>query len=535
MVVRKQFYLISTVSLVISLALTHISTAAWWLVGLLALLSILGIYDIFQRKKNILRNYPVWGHWRFFLLKIRPMIQQYFINSDESGVPFNKKTRDLVYARSQKSLDYMPFGTQMDVHAVGFEWVNHTMQPITVKDTDPRVIIGSHHCQHPYAASVFNISATSFGAISPEAVQALNLGASKGGFYQNTGEGGVSRYHTIEGGDIVFQVGTGYFGCRGNDDGFDAVEFQKRAQLPSVKMIEIKLSQGAKPAHGAILPGSKVNAEIAEARGVEVGKDVESPASHSAFSTPKELLAFITQLRELSGGKPVGIKLCLGNRIEFMNLTKAMLNHDMRPDFITIDGCEGGTGAAPVEFTDHIGVPLNEGIIFIHNTLVGCGIRDQITLIASGKVVTGFDLMTKLALGADICNSARGMFFALGCVQSRRCHDNTCPTGITTQNSALRYGLDIQDKGQRVYQFHKETIHSFLQVMGAASVDNCTKLHPSIIHRRTSRNEAKSYDEIFEYINRSSLIDGTASETYLKYWQSATGVHFNSDKIRGVE
>jgi len=523
---RKQFYLYTFIVYLI-IALIHLfwHPIVWALVIVLPL-SILGCYDIFQRRKNVLRNYPVWGHWRYILLSIRPMIQQYFINTDQSGRPFNAAQRDLVYTRSEGKLDMQPFGTQLDVHETGFEWVNHSMQPTEPTADCARITVGGPACKQPYSASIYNISAMSFGALSSEAIRALNRGARLNNFYHNTGEGGASKHHLREGGDVVWQIGTGYFGCRSVEGGFDSEKFHEQAQHANIKMIEIKLSQGAKPAHGAVLPGEKVTKEIAEARGVSVGVTVDSPARHRAFSTPLELIQFIQRLRELSDGKPIGFKLCLGNRIDFMAICKAMIKLDIYPDFITIDGCEGGTGAAPVEFTDHIGVPLNEGIIYIHNTLVGCGIRKHIRLIASGKVITGFDLVTKLALGADICNAARGMLFSIGCIQSRRCHTNTCPTGIATQNPELRYALNIDEKSKRVSHFHEETIQSFLQVLGATGLSHASELYPGIIHRRISRDKALTYDEIFPYLEENQIIDGNAPCLYQKFWNAASSDSF---------
>ncbi len=526
MSVRKQFYLISLGAFLFVALIALIWNPILWALVILVPLFLLGISDILQHKKNILRNYPVWGHWRYILLSIRPMIQQYFINTDQSGRPFNAATRDLVYARSMGQLDMQPFGTQLDVHAPGFEWVNHSMMPSEPSPDCARINIGGPDCLQPYSASIYNISAMSFGALSPEAIRALNRGAKIGNFYHNTGEGGASKHHLSEGGDVVWQIGTGYFGCRAEDGNFDEEKFIATAKNPNIKMVEIKLSQGAKPAHGAILPAEKVTEEIAEARGVPVGVTVDSPAKHRAFSTPLELCHFIKKLRDTSGGKPVGFKLCLGNRAEFMSVCKAMLETKIYPDFITIDGSEGGTGAAPPEFTDHIGVPLNEGIIFIHNTLMGCGIRKHIRLIGSGKIITGFDLITKLSLGADLCNSARGMMFSLGCVQSRRCHANTCPTGVATQDPALRYALNVDDKSKRVAHFHTETILSFLQVLGATGLSDTSELHPGLIQRRISERRAMSYGDIFLYLNEDDIINGKAAPEFQQLWMASTSEAF---------
>jgi glutamate synthase domain-containing protein 2 len=535
MVVRIWYYFISLIIFAAMIGISFVWHEVWWFMLLVGPLFILGLYDIWQHRLNILRNYPVWGHWRYLLLLIRPQIQQYFINTDQSGRPFNKEMRDLVYDRAQLKEDNLPFGTQIDVNEIGHEWVNHSITPTSPvmnpskKDLNiVRVAIGGPQCTKPYIASRFNISAMSFGAISPEAIRALNRGAKLGKFAQDTGEGGLSKYHLIEGGDIIWEIGTGYFGCRTDDGKFDPEKFKQKARHDHVKMVEIKISQGAKPAHGAILPREKVSPEIAEARGIPMGKDCLSPASHSAFSTPIELLHFVKQLRELSGGKPTGFKLCIGIRSQFMAICKAMLVTNIYPDFIVIDGSEGGTGAAPVEFSDSIGTPLNEGLIFAHNCLVGCNLRQHIRLIASGKVINGFDIATKIALGADLCNSARGMMFALGCVQSRRCHTNTCPTGIATQDPKRRYALSVNIKAQHVKNFHEQTLKSFLQVLGAVGLTKPEALHPSHIMRRTSGDKARNYSEIFDFLTPAQLIDGTAPSHYQQRWQTADAQTFNA-------
>ena len=524
---RSLFYLISALlaAAVITLAFFWLPVL-WFLIALLPLFG-LGLYDCIQYKDNVLRNYPIWGRWRCVLLSIRPMIQQYFIQSETDGRPFSAEQRNMVYTRARSELGVTPFGTVLDVHETGFEWVNHSMSPTQPGAAAARVVVGGKDCLQPYEASIYNISAMSFGAISPEAIKALNRGARMDRFYQNTGEGGLSKHHLKEGGDIVWQIGTGYFGCRAKDGGFDPVQFKEKANHPNVKMIEIKISQGAKPSHGAILPAEKVSKEIAEARGVEVGIEVDSPAFHHAFSTPLELCGFIKTLRDLSFGKPVGFKLCVGNRSEFLAVCKAMLKTGIQPDFITVDGCEGGTGAAPLEFTNHIGVPLTEGLIFVHNALTGCGLRDQIKLIASGKVISGFDLLSKLSLGADLCNSARGMLFSLGCIQSRSCHTNRCPTGITTQDPKRRAALNVDYRAKRVANFHKETISSFLMVLGATGLDHASELHPRIIHRLVSQNDPRTYDEIYAFLRADSLIKGEAPESWQRLWDKATEKAFH--------
>ncbi len=493
-----------------------------WGLILIVPLIFLGIYDILQKRSNILRNYPVWGHWRYLLLLMRPQIQAYFIETEWGGKPFSHSQRFLVYNRANQAVDTIPFGTQLDVHAPGYEWVNPSLAPQTPDmETSTRLMIGGPQCKQPYHASRFNISAMSFGALSSEAIRALNRGAKLGHFHHDTGEGGLSCHHLVEGGDLVWEIGTGYFGCRTADGHFDPEKFKQQACHPHVKMLEIKLSQGAKPSHGAILPQAKMTHEIAKARGVPIDQDCISPPTHSAFSTPLELLAFVQQLRDLSEGKPVGFKLCMGIPTEFMAICKAMLKTSIYPDFIVIDGSEGGTGAAPLEFSNYVGMPLNEGLILAYNCLVGAGLKKQIRLIASGKIITGFDLLTKLALGADALNSARGMLFALGCVQSRRCHLNTCPTGITTQDPQRRYAIDVQEKSIRVKHFHAETLKEFLSLLGAAGFNTPEALHPSVIHRRISKEKALTYDQIFTYLNEGDLLHHRAPQAFQENWEAA--------------
>ena len=517
-IVRVWFYLISILVFAAILVLSFFWRDVLW--GLIVALPVfaIGMYDVLQKESNILRNYPVWGHWRYILLKIRPEIQAYFIETEDSGTPFSREMRFLVYQRANKTLDTMPFGTQKDVHAEGYEWMNHSMSPKQPTMEGTRVMIGGPQCTQPYSASRFNVSAMSFGAISAEAVRALNRGAKMGNFHQDTGEGGLSKYHLMEGGDIVWEIGTGYFGCRTKDGKFDPEQFKEKSRHSHVKMVEIKISQGAKPSHGAILPGVKVTKELAEARGVEPGVDCLSPPAHSTFSTPIGLLKFVKEIRDLSGGKPAGFKLCIGVPSEFMGICKAMLETKIYPDFIVIDGSEGGTGAAPVEFSDSIGVPLNEGLIYVHNCLVGVGLRQHIRLVASGKIITGFDILAKISLGADLCNSARGMMFALGCVQSRRCHANTCPTGVTTQDPRRRYALDIDKKSPYVYNFHKATLESFLEVLGAAGLERPEDLSPSHINRRVSKEKIMTYKQIFTYLTPNEILEGKAPKDYMKFW-----------------
>lgn len=526
--VRRLFWIISLILFFLVALIATVWIDILYSLIILIPLFLIGVYDVVQPQYNILRLYPLIGHLRYMLQSIRPQIQQYFIETNQSGKPFSREERELVYNRANKKLDTLPFGTQRDVHAPGFDSINHSLCPREVPESEARIIVGGPQCSKPYNASRLNISAMSFGAISKNAVRALNRGAKMGNFAHNTGEGGLSLHHLREGGDLTWQIGTGYFGCRTHDGKFDPKQFEQKSRSEQVKMIEIKLSQGAKPAHGGILPGVKVTAEIAEIRGVPMGEDVISPPAHSAFINPKGLLEFVVQLRELSGGKPVGFKLCVGARREFLGICKAMLATGIYPDFITVDGAEGGTGAAPVEFTDFIGVPLNEGLVFVHNALVGIGVRDHIRIICSAKIISGFDMVCKMALGADMCNSARGMMFALGCVQSRRCHNNMCPTGVTTQKPDRVYVLDIDNKAPRVRNFHDATIKSFLTVLGAAGLDKISSLNASYIFHLVNTTDVKHYDEIYTFLKPNQLLDGPIPESYKKPWEDANAEYFSN-------
>ncbi len=426
---RNLFFIVSIASLFLVLVVQFFWPPIWYFLVIVIPYILIGLYDLYFNIHNILRNYPVLGHFRFFFEFVRPEIQQYFINTNQSGRPMNRETRSIVYQRAKNVNDTLPFGTQQDIDSAGYEFAYHSLNPKNVPETASRIIIGNRDCQKPYDASHLNISAMSFGAISSNAILALNKGAKTGHFAHNTGEGGISSYHLEHGGDLIWQIGTGYFGCRSKNAGFDPVEFKRKAAFDSVKMIEIKLSQGAKPSSGGILPAVKVTPEIAKFRGVEPHQDCISPPYHTEFSTPEGLLEFIARIRELSEGKPVGFKLCLGKHSEFMGICKAMLKTKILPDFISIDGAEGGTGAAPIEYSNFLGASINNAIAFVHNCLVGTNLREHIKIIASGKIANGFDLLSKIALGADSCSVARAMMFALGCVQSLRCDKNTCPTG----------------------------------------------------------------------------------------------------------
>lgn len=459
-----------------------------------------------QRKKTVLRIYPVIGHLRYFLESIRPEIQQYFVESDTNGSPFSREYRSLVYQRAKKQRDTRPFGTIFDVYEKGHEWVNHSIAPLTPSERIPKVRFGGPDCKQPYLASLLNISAMSYGALSKNAILALNKGASLGDFAHNTGEGGVSAYHLEHDGDLIWQIGTGYFGCRDESGRFDPDSFSNTASDAKVKMIEIKLSQGAKPGHGGILPAAKLTHEIAAIRGVEMGKDVVSPGAHSAFSCPTELLFFLSYLRDLSGGKPVGFKLCIGNKVEFLAICKAMLETGIVPDFITVDGSEGGTGAAPVEFTNSVGTPLRDSLIFVHNALVGTGLRKDIRIIASGKAVSAFHILRLMALGADTVNSARAMMMALGCIQARSCHNDKCPTGIATQNASRFNALDVEAKAQRVANYQSANIKSLINLMASAGIAAPCEVRPHHVFHRLMNGETKSYLDLYEFLEPNVLL-----------------------------
>jgi glutamate synthase domain-containing protein 2 len=493
---------------------------------LCAILSLIGIRDMVQTRHSLRRNYPILANIRFMLEGIRPEIRQYFLESDTDGVPFNRTKRAVVYQRAKRQLDKRPFGTEKDVYAGNFEWINHSIAPHKVEGADFRIMVGGPECRQPYSISLFNISAMSFGSLSANAILALNKGAKLGGFAHDTGEGSFSRYHRENGGDIIWEIGSGYFGCRNDDGTFSAERFAAQAKEPQIRMIEIKLSQGAKPGHGGVLPGAKVSPEIAAARGVPVGVDCISPAAHSAFATPREMMHFIAKLRELSGAKPVGFKLCIGHPWEFMALCKAMIATGIHPDFIVIDGAEGGTGAAPLEFTDHVGTPLREGLVFAHNTLVGAGLRPTIRIGAAGKITTGFDMARILALGADWCNAARGFMFALGCVQSQSCHTDSCPTGIATQNQWRQHALVVPDKAERVRRFHDETLAALGEMIGAAGLEHPSDLRPQHILRRVSLTKVESFAEVYGFLEPGSLLDGTAPAPYAAPWAMASADSF---------
>lgn len=517
-----------TLIVAINAILGLIYQPVWWFLILTFFVWCVAIYDANQKHHSILRNFPLIGRVRWTVEALRPYLQQYVLETDTGGAPISRMFRTIVYQRAKNNRETVPFGTQLDTYENGYEWIGHSLSARELKemDDDPRVNIGGPDCKKPYSASVLNISAMSFGSLSKNAILALNKGAAKGGFFHNTGEGGLTPYHLENGGDVVWQIGTGYFGCRTKDSRFDEKTFEEKAQLEQVKMIEIKLSQGAKPGHGGILPAYKNTPEIADIRGVEPGTQVDSPPRHSAFSTPIEMVDFISKLRKLSGGKPVGIKLALGRKSEFVAMCKAMVKTGVTPDFITVDGGEGGTGAAPLEYTNSIGFPLREALAFVDDCLIGFDLRHKIKIIASGKIITAFQLAKNLSLGADLCNSARGMMLALGCVQSLSCNTNRCPTGVATQDPKLTKGLDVADKSIRVYLFHKKTLHALMDILSSTGHVSTTELNRTHIFRRVNQCNIARYDEIFPLVKRGSLLQDEVPERFKLHVKEANADSF---------
>ncbi len=526
--VRYTAFIVSVVLLIFTLLGSGVmGLSSWWPMVFLTL-SLVGLYDLQQQQHAILRNYPIIGHLRFMFETIRPEIRQYFLESETEAAPFSRAQRSLVYARAKGQSDKRPFGTQLDTRAVGYEWINHSMAPTVLQSHDFRVMVGGSACTQPYSMSLFNISAMSFGALSANAIMALNQGAKLGGFAHDTGEGSISRHHRAYGGDLIWEIGSGYFGCRDANGRFSAERFVENVRSEQVKMVEIKLSQGAKPGHGGVLPGPKVTEEIAEARGVQVGEDCVSPAAHSSFSTPMELMQFVQQLRTLSEGKPVGFKLCIGHPWEWFGIVKAMLESKILPDFIVVDGAEGGTGAAPLEFSDHMGMPMQEGLRLVHNTLVGAGLREHIRLGASGKIVSAFDMARTLSLGADWCNSARGFMFALGCIQAQACHTGHCPTGVTTQDPKRQMALVVPSKAQRVHQFHAHTLEALQELMQAAGLKKPNDITPQHVMRRVSETQVVRLSELIETLAPNALLQDDLSQlpAVFKDWQRASANRF---------
>lgn len=512
-------------SLVLTLAclwLARIEPAWWWGAAIFGGLSALGTLDLLQRRSTLRRNYPILAHFRYGLEAIGPEMRQYFIQSDTAEVPFSREQRALVYQRAKGVNDVRPFGSLHDPYAVDYEWINHSLAPARIASADFRIVVGAGRAQ-PYAASVFNISAMSFGSLSAAAIRALNGGARQGGFYHDTGEGSISPYHREAGGDLVWEIGSGYFGCRNDDGSFSEERFAANARDPQVRMIEVKLSQGAKPGHGGVLPAAKVSPEIAATRGVPVGQDCVSPAAHAAFDSPRGLLAFVERLRNLSGGKPTGFKLAIGHPWEWFGIAKAMQETGILPDFIVVDGAEGGTGAAPAEFIDHVGLPMHEALMLVHNTLVGLGLRDQVRVAAAGKIVSAFDIARTLAMGADWCNAARGYMFALGCIQSLSCHTDRCPTGIATQDPRRWGRLDVPDKATRVAAFHRNTLHALRDLLCAAGLQHPDQLGPEHILRRVSPTEVRSLGALYRFLAPGELLGGRlpGHAVFRNFWQVA--------------
>ncbi|MDR2209179.1 MAG: FMN-binding glutamate synthase family protein [Azoarcus sp.] len=491
-------------------------------------LSLLGFYDVWQRKHSILRNYPVIGHFRYLIELVRPELRQYLLESDEESVPFSRAQRSLVYQRAKNLPSEQAFGSILDVYATGYEFLSHSLTPVSRSAPETfRIGIGNAQCAHPYSASIFNISAMSFGSLSANAIRALNAGARRGNFYHDTGEGCISPYHLEHEGDLVWELGSGYFGCRDEKGNFDPARFAEKAAMPGVKMIEIKLNQGAKPGHGGILPKEKITPMVSKVRGIPMGQDCVSPSAHSAFHTPLQLLEFVQKLRELSQGKPVGFKLCVGRPSEFMGIVKAMLQTGIYPDFIIVDGAEGGTGAAPVEFANHMGMPLREGLLLAHNTLVGTGLREHVRIGASGKIISAFDIARALALGADWANSARGFLFALGCVQSMSCQNNKCPTGVATQDEERQKALDVVNKTERVFRFHYNTLHSLSEMLAAAGFTHPADIRPEHLLVRVSEVEVQTYAQRYEYLLPGALLAGAdVHPFYSEAWNRASAEAF---------
>jgi glutamate synthase domain-containing protein 2 len=523
---RYLAYGLSIALAVLSLLLVLRWPAWGWGAAIFGGLAVLGTVDLLQKRSTLRRNYPILAHFRYGLESVGPEMRQYFIEGDTAEVPFSRQQRALVYQRAKNVNDVVPFGSQQGVYSLDYEWLNHSMAPLHLESHDFRITIGGESAQ-PYSASVFNISAMSFGSLSANAIRALNAGAKRGGFYHDTGEGSISPYHREHGGDLVWEIGSGYFGCRNDDGTFSEARFAQNAATPQVKMIEIKLSQGAKPGHGGVLPAAKVSAEISATRGVPMGVDCVSPARHSAFSTPVELLQFVARLRELSGGKPTGFKLAIGHPWEWFGIAKAMHETGILPDFIVVDGAEGGTGAAPAEFIDHVGVPMHEALMLVHNTLIGLDLRERIRIGAAGRITSAFDLVRTMAMGADWCNAGRGFMFALGCIQSQSCHNDKCPTGVATQNPSRWQKLDVEDKAMRVFQYHANTLKALRDLLGAAGLEHPQQLGPEHILRRVSAVEVRSLAALYNYLEPGELLDRVPAHAVFRgFWADARSDSF---------
>lgn len=509
-----------TASIALGVALFLNPDGVWAMAGPLVVavgLTLLGLRDISQTSHSVLRNYPILAHLRFLFETIRPEMRQYFFEADTDGAPFARDKRAIVYQRAKRALDKRPFGTMQNVYGDAYEWLHHSMAPKPLAKEPFRIMIGGPDCTAPYCASILNVSAMSYGALSANAIMALNKGARMGEFAHDTGEGSISPYHRKHGGDLIWELGSGYFGCRDREGRFAPDTFAAVARDQQIKMIEVKLSQGAKPGHGGVLPGAKVTAEIAAIRGVEEGVDCVSPAAHSAFSTPVELLQFIAQLRSLSGGKPTGFKFCVGHPHEFLGLVKAMLETGITPDFIVIDGTEGGTGAAPLEFMDHVGTPLREGLSFVHSALVGANLRARIRLGCSGKIATAFDMARLIALGADWCNAARSFMFAVGCIQAQQCHSGGCPTGVATQEPLRQRALVVADKARRVHNFHQETLKALAELVSAAGLERPADLAPSHFMLRKSQDQVVTFAQQYPCLAPGQLLQADADFSNLPH------------------
>ena len=524
---RYATYAASLLLFAISLAMAFWHSGAWWIAAaILALLSAIGTSDLLQKRSTLRRNYPLLAHFRYGLESIGPEMRQYFIESDTAEVPFSRQQRALVYQRAKSVNDTRPFGTLQDVYGADYEWINHSLQPTHPASFNFRVTVGENSAQ-PYSASVFNISAMSFGSLSANAIRALNRGAKLGEFYHDTGEGSISPYHRENRGDLVWEIGSGYFGCRDGNGGFDLERFAANARDPQVRMVEIKLSQGAKPGHGGVLPAPKVSSEISVTRGVPMGIDCVSPAQHSAFHTPAGLLEFVARLREASGGKPTGFKLAIGHPWEWFGIAKAMRETGLLPDFIVVDGAEGGTGAAPAEFIDHVGVPMHEALMLVHNTLVGLDLRNRIRIGAAGRITSAFDIARTMAMGADWCNAGRGFMFALGCIQAQSCHTDRCPTGVATQDPSRWKHLDVPDKAVRVFNFHQNTLKALRDLIAAAGMTHPGQIGPEHILRRVSPIEVRSLAALYHFLEPGELLHHVPEHAVFKaFWTEARSDSF---------
>ncbi len=534
---RKGFLIIALLIAVVIIALSIIFNLNYlWLFVLVGPIIFLGLIDVFQKTHALKRNFPLLGRTRYMAEWLRPKVYQYFVEPDTEGKPFSRLNRNVVYQRAKKVNDTTPFGTQLEVYNEGYEWMNHSIAALDGHDLDqdPRVLIGGKDCTQPYSASIFNVSAMSFGSLSKNAIEALNGGAEMGNFAHNTGEGGISPYHKKHGGDLIYQIGTGYFGCRTDDGNFDAELYSKETLADNVKMIEIKLSQGAKPGHGGILPAKKATPEIAKIRNIKPYEAVLSPPFHKAFNTPVGLLQFIKKCRDLSGGKPVGFKLCVGHKSEFLAICKAMVETGIRPDFISVDGGEGGTGAAPIEFSNSVGVPSREGLTFVYNALVGFNLKKEITIISSGKILTGFDIFKAISLGADITYSARAMMMAVGCIQALECNHNTCPTGVATQDPELNKGLVVSDKKIRVANYHRETVKAFVELMAASGIDNPDKINRNHVYQRVEQHLSRSFSQTYPYIPEGCLLNAESTPRKWKKYMAQADPHSFAPKFEEV-